>query len=204
MATLITDPELAERLRAQRADSRGDRFDEVWDGTYIMNPIPNPEHMYLQGRLVWALTNAVGPSSPARIYPGLNVSDREDDWRQNYRCPDLAVILPGCVARQHGACFIGGPDFVAEIASLYDRSREKIEFYEQVGVREFLLVEREPWQLELHQLRDGKSELLGRSTVERSDKLQSVVLPVALRLVAGEERPQIEVRQIESNEVWLA
>jgi Uma2 family endonuclease len=204
MATLITDFELAEKLRAQRELWGGDRFDEVWEGTYIMNPIPNPEHMHLQGQLVWALTNALGPTSSAIVYPGINVSDREDDWRQNYRCPDVAVILPGSAARERDAYYLGGPDFVVEIVSPHDRSREKIAFYEKVGVREFLIVDRDPWQLELHRLCDGKLQLVGRFTVDQSDVVQSTILPIALRLLAGERRPQIEIKQSDSGQVWLA
>ena len=28
-------------------------------------------------------------------FPGVNVSDRSDDWTQNYREPDVAVFLEG-------------------------------------------------------------------------------------------------------------
>ena len=95
MATLITDPELEERVRAQRAEWGGDRYDEVWEGTYMMNPLPNPEHGEIQGNLVAVLRFALGFPGPARVFPGVNVSDRVDDWTKNYRCPDVAIVLPG-------------------------------------------------------------------------------------------------------------
>ena len=97
-ATLITGPGLEEQIRAQREAWGGDRYDEVWEGTYLMNPLPNPEHANLQARLTWAFQSALN-SSPAMVYPGLNVSDRSDDWTKNYRCPDVAVVLPGGIAR---------------------------------------------------------------------------------------------------------
>lgn len=204
MATFITDSELADRLREQRENWGGDRFDEAWEGTYVMNPVPNPEHMHLQGQLVWALTNALGPTSAAIVYPGINVSDREDDWTQNYRCPDVAVVLPGGVARERDAYYLGGPDFVVEIVSPHDRSREKIAFYEHVGVRELLLVDRDPWQLELFRLRNGKLQPVGRADPDGAEALNSDVLPIALLLMSGEKRPQIEIKQHGSGQVWLA
>jgi len=124
MATLITDPGLEEQIRARRAEWGGDRYDEVWEGTYMMTPAPNPEHFHIQSRLVAVFQMAVGFSSPAVVLCGLNVSDRVDDWTQNYRCPDAAVILPGGIARECAAHYHGGPDFVVEVVSPYDQSRE--------------------------------------------------------------------------------
>ena len=202
MATLITDPDLEERIRAQRAEWGGDRSDEVWEGTYMMNPLPNPEHGHIQTRLAVAFQNALGFSSPAMVYTGINVSDRTVDWTKNYRCPDVAVILPGSVARQRDAYYLGGPDFVVEIISPHDRSREKILFYGQIGVRELLLVDRDPWGLELYRLHDGRLELVGQSRLAQPDVLQSTVLPVTFRLIPGESRPQIDVCHTDGVQKW--
>ena len=201
MATLITDPGLEEQIRAQRAAWGGDRYDEVWEGTYLMNPLPNPEHANLQARLTWAFQSALD-SSPAMVYPGLNVSDRSDDWTKNYRCPDVAVVLPGGIARECDAYYLGGPDFVVEIVSPYDRSREKISFYSQVGVRELLLVDRDPWGLELYRLHDGQLALVGQSCLEQADVLQSSVLPLTFRLIPGDTRPRIEVCHNDGVQQW--
>jgi Uma2 family endonuclease len=201
MATLITDPELEGQIRARRAEWGGDRYDEVWEGTYLMNPLPNPEHAHLQGRLAWALQSAL-LSSPAMVYPGLNVSDRADDWTKNYRCPDVAVVLPGGIAQERDAYYLGGPDFVVEIISPHDRSREKISFYGHVGVRELLLVDRDPWGLELYGLHDGRLELAGRSRLEQPDVLRSTVLPLTFRLIPGDTRPRIEVCHTDGVQKW--
>jgi Uma2 family endonuclease len=203
MATLITDPELEEKIRAQRAEWGGDRYDEVWEGTYMMTPFPNPEHAELQASLIAVFRSALGFANPAKVYTSVNVSDRADGWMANYRGPDVSVVLPGGTARKCGAHIIGGPDFVVEVVSPYDQSREKIPFYGQVGVRELLLVDRDPWALELHRLHDGQLEIAGRSTLELSDVLPSNVLPVAFRLIPGDERPGIEVRHNDGVQKWV-
>jgi len=51
MATLIKNPELEERLRAERRASGAFRWDEVWEGVYVMAPLPNDEHQFFQQRL---------------------------------------------------------------------------------------------------------------------------------------------------------
>ena len=61
-----------------------------------------------------------------RIFPGCNVSDRPKRWKKNYRCPDVAVFLPGNPAEDRETHWFGGPDFAVEILSPYDRSREKL------------------------------------------------------------------------------
>ena len=203
MATLITDPQLEERIRAQRAEWGGDRYDEVWEGTYMMNPLPNSEHLRLQSKLVTAFEIALAGTA-ANVYPGLNVSDREENWTENFRCPDVAVVLPGGIARDCDTFHLGGPDFVVEIVSPYDKSREKTLFYGQIGVRELLLIGRNPWVLELYRLADGELKLAGQSRLDRLDVLQSTVLPLTFRLVPGETRPRIEVRHTDGKGQWLA
>ncbi len=47
MATLITDSELEKQLRAAREAMGADRYDEVWEGVYMMAPMPNDEHQDL-------------------------------------------------------------------------------------------------------------------------------------------------------------
>src|SRR5262249_51762494 len=129
MAALVTDPELESRLIAERQLSGGDRFDEVWEGTYIMSPLADVEHQRIQSRLAFAFQAALGIQSPALILAGVNVSDRETDWEYNYRCPDVAVIFPANPAKNCGAHLFGGPDLAVEIVSPHDRSRKKLDFY---------------------------------------------------------------------------
>ena len=205
MATLVMDPKIEEELLENRRAWGGDKFDEVWDGVYVMSPLPNNEHQQLMSCLTAAFFNALASQPEVRVFVGINVSDTKRNWKQNYRCPDVAVVLPGSRAVDCDAFYYGGPDFVVEIASDYDRSREKFDFYARVGVREMLLVDRNPWQLELYRLMDSEMKLVGTVEPGSPQTLRSEVLPLSFRLLARPNlRPQIEVTKPSSNEIWLA
>jgi hypothetical protein len=202
MVMLIAEPHMEEELIAQRRASGADRFDEVWEGVYHVSPIPNIEHQLLVSGLCFIFQTVVGTSDAGTVFPGVNVSDREERWTENYRGPDIAVVLNECPAKNCGTHWCGGPDLVVEVVSRDDRSREKIDFYSRVGVREFLIVDRFPWALELYRLEAGQLKLAGRSTSELPGELQSTVLPLNFRLVAGGERPVIEVTHHDGRQEW--
>jgi Uma2 family endonuclease len=204
MALLVTDPRDQERLVAERRASGGDRFDEVWEGTYVMAPIADNEHQELAGSLISIFKSVVGWGTGAKILPGTNVSDRDQQWEHNYRCPDVAVFLPGTSARDCGSHWLGGPDFAVEILSPGDRTRQKLPFYASVKVRELLIIDRDPWALDLYRLRAGELSPLGRSTPAVGQTLESEVLPLAFRLLpptAG-QRPAIDVSHRVSDQRW--
>ena len=203
MTVMVLDPKIAAELKAEREATGLDRYDEVWEGIYMMAPIANTEHLDLQGGLVSALRTAFGFGGPQRIAPGGNVSDREDDWTHNYRIPDVIVVLPGSAARDCGTHWCGGPDFCVEIVSLGDRSRDKLDFYSRIGVRELLLIDRYPWELELYRLTNGRLQLVGTSDVNTSTTLASTVVPTSFQLVPGTPRPKIEVTHRDGVQRWL-
>ena len=139
------------------------------------------------------------------IFPGCNVSDRPRRWKRNYRCPDVAVFLPGNPAEDRDTHWFGGPDFAVEILSPYDRSRQKFGFYAKAGVRELMLVVRRPWSLELYRRANKDFELAGKSEPSLdSPPLLSAVLNLGFRLIPGDTRPQIEVSKAEGDLRWLA
>lgn len=137
------------------------------------------------------------------MLPGLNVSDRDDDWKSNYRCPDVAVYLPNSQATIRETHSVGGPDFLIEVISPDDRSRDKLDFYARVACREALVVDRNPWALELYRLERALAEP-ERSTLADPRVLASEVLPLTLRLQAGPNRPQIVVADPRDGRQWLA
>ena len=204
MASLICDPELESQLIAERRRCGGDRYDEVWDGVYVMSPLANNEHQDFVMGLGFVLQTVVGLATGlGRVQPGANVTDREVKWKKNYRCPDVAVFLRGNPARDLGTHWLGGPDFAAEIVSPGDRSRKKLPFYAKVGTRELLVIDRAPWSLELFRLQGETLESVGRSTADDSNPLASEVVPLVFRLVPGEPRPRVEIARDEGGEPWL-
>jgi Uma2 family endonuclease len=203
MKMFVLDPDTRRRLLRRRRITGADRFDEVWNGVYVMSPIADNEHQFLSGRLTIAIDQAIGGPAVGIVYPAVNVTDQVENWKKNYRCPDVAVFLPGNPAQDRGSHWLGGPDFAVEVASPYDRSRRKMTFYASVGVRELLLVDRKPWALELYRLVDGALVPVGRSVPGTSERLTSDVLPVSFRLVPGDPRPEIEVTRTDGTKTWL-
>jgi Uma2 family endonuclease len=149
------------------------------------------------------LYGILGLKGLGKVFPGVNVSDRDKDWMTNYRGPDVTVFLADTKAISRDTHFVGGPDFAVEVLSEGDRSREKFPFYAKVGVRELLLVNRSPWELELYRLRGRSLRLAGKSALGKARTLRSQVSGLEFRLVPGKTRPQIGVVHPESGGRWL-
>jgi len=203
MTILVTDPSLEERLILERKNAGADRYDEVWEGVYVMTPMPNVEHQEFVTGLASIFQEIVVWPRLGKVCAGLNLSDRDDDWEHDYRVPDVAVFLNETRAENLDTHLRGAVDFLVEVTSPGDRTREKLPFYGRLGVRELLVVDRQTWALELYAFQSGALQKRGRCTLETGDTLRSTILPLTFRLVAGEPRPQIEVTQTEGGRSWL-
>lgn len=201
MTTIITDKELEKRLRFEREKTGADRYDEVWERTYMMAPMPNDEHQQIVNRFASIFQDVIDWPGLGDVRPGVNVSDRIDDWKDNYRVPDVAVFLVQGSAVNHGTFWFGGPDFAVEVISTDDHTLEKVPFYESVSVRELLLIHRAPWELELLRLDAGRLRNVANSPA--TPILQSHVIPFSFRLVPGDKRPRIEVVSTTDARKWL-
>ena len=190
MATLITDPDLERRLRRRRRRTGADRWDEAWDGVYVMSPSPNNEHIRIGAAIVVALWEPIVTDGLGLVLPGPNVSDRPTRWRQNYRCPDVAVFLADNPAEDCGSHWFGGPDLAVEIVSPGDRSREKLPFYAAVGTKELLILDRDPWRLELFRLENGELRSAGPALPD-GEPLVTHTVGFRWRLVSGPDRPRL-------------
>jgi Uma2 family endonuclease len=202
MATLIIDPNLEQRVREARKLSGGDRYDEVWEGVYIMAPLANNEHQKLALDIAIALRETTRPMD-AWVAAGANVSDDPDDWEHNYRCPDVVVFLADTKAEDRKTHWFGGPDLAVEIVSKGDKSREKFEFYASVNTREVLIVDRFPWSLELFRLRGGVLEPVGKST-DPTRQLDSEVAPVRFHLAPGPTGAQVIITHRHTGQAWTS
>ncbi|HWE35109.1 MAG TPA: Uma2 family endonuclease [Isosphaeraceae bacterium] len=201
-ALTVLSPSTVEQILSERVESGACRWDEVWDGVYVVMPDPNDLHQEIVTYLIMVFSFAIKVAGLGEVRAGGNVSDREDDWTHNFRVPDVAVYLRETAARNLGTHWLGGPDFVVEVISPQDWSQKKREFYAKVGTRELLYIDRAPWSLELLRLQEGELVSVGISTPERPEPIASAILPLTFRLVAGEERPRIEVVHSDGVQRW--
>jgi Uma2 family endonuclease len=102
--------------------------------------------------------------------------------------------LNGTQAEDCGEFWYGGPDFVVEVVSPRDRTRKKIPFYEKVGTRELLIIDRRPWQLTLLRLIEKELRQVGQSSFDQRNELASQVLPLSFQLAGDEALPKITIR----------
>ncbi len=181
MVALIIDPVLEQAIIAQRQANGTDKYDEVWEGMYVMSPLANNEHQELVGQLNAILGETLGWGQLGRTFPGGNISDRATNWEWNFRCPDVLLFLNGNPAEDRGTHWFGGPDLAIEIASKSDRSYEKLPFYASLNTREVLIIEREPWELVLFGLQDGVMKEVARAT-DQGGRVECSVVPLNLQL----------------------
>ena len=186
MTVLVRDKGESRDLIRQRKALGLDRYDEVWDGVYVMPPMANNEHQQVVGRVTAIMQDVIGWPGLGEVRAGVNVSDRKKNWQKNYRIPDVAVFLEGGKAVNLDTHWLGGPDWLTEVLSPGEEAYEKFDFYAKVGVREILLIDRDPWGIkDCIGWRIGNCCSIGKSTLEQPDELKSSVLPLSFRLVAG-------------------
>lgn len=199
----LTEAMREERLRLALAGSEQFRHDEVWEGVLYVPPIANNEHQQLVMDICYAFASVVNRGND-QVLPGCNVSDRVANWTHNYREPDVAVYLATNPATNCGTHWAGGPDLAVEVVSPGEDPRLKLGFYEQVNTRELLIVERDPWAVEMYQLQSGALVLVGSSTDANGLVLTSTVLPLTFALQAGAARPTIRITHTATGQVWTA
>ena len=203
MATLIHDRYIEREIIVRRQRLGQDHYDEVWNGVYFMAPMANDEHQDVAGSLYSLFRGVIQEAGLGIARPGINLTDRAANWKKNYRVPDVAVFLNGTSAINCGTHWFGGPDLAIEVVSKKDRTKKKLGFYGKVGTRELLIVDRYPWNLSWYRLAGEELELVASTSVETGVWLELQVLPLKLRLIAGVDRPRIEVRQNDGSKNWI-
>ncbi|MDB5306330.1 MAG: hypothetical protein JWO38_532 [Gemmataceae bacterium] len=203
MTVLILDPVFEQIIKDDREKHGLDRWDEVWDGVLVVPPAPDNEQRRLVLEFAIAFVEATDRGRGDQVLPGANVSDREEGWTENYRIPDVLVRLAGGRAKDCGTHWVGGPDVAVEIPSPGEDPRQKLDFYSKVGTREVLIVEREPWAIELYQLVGGMLQPAGRSDLSNPAILASGVLPLTFQLRDESPRPTILVSHTATGQTWV-
>ena len=201
---LVLDPLAQKDILVQRRASGADRYDEVWEGTYIMSPLPSLEHQRIVRRLTVVFDQIVESMGKGEMFPGANLSDRVSKWETNFRCPDIIVVLDESRVTNLESAIVGGPEFLVEVASPGDRWPEKLEFYAAIGVRELLVIDRDTRHVQLFRAKDKVLSSVGSSTESLPVELISDVLPLVFQWVQKGPKPRIEIRRNDGRQgVWM-
>jgi Uma2 family endonuclease len=92
----------------------------------------------------------------------------------------------------------GGPDFLVEIQSPGDDTKEKVPFYGQIGFRELLIIHRDKRTLRLLRLEGEELVLVNPTLLDGKEWLVSAVLSLAFRRTAIKGTPRTQVRRTDN------
>jgi hypothetical protein len=198
------DNGLAEELIRQRQQRGIDLYDEVWEGVYVMPSMPSMPHQKLVHDVEVVLDEVVVREDRGEVYPGANVSDRRSNWKENFRVPDVVVVLKNSRAIDCDTYLYGGPDFLVEIQSPGDETDEKIPFYNKIQVQELLIIHRDTRRLRLYRHNGRQLALVKPTTFQGGKWLVSQVVPLAFRRRIIKGVPKTEVRRTDGTPgTWL-
>ncbi len=125
-------PPAVDAIIQERHRTGVDRFDEVWDGVYVVNPPPSFRHSTVAGLIV----DLLRPHAEAR---GLVVRREVGLGRpDNHRIPDVVVARIADLDEQEHYLLTAA--IVVEVLSPGERIDKRL-FYGSCGVAEVLLVD---------------------------------------------------------------
>jgi Uma2 family endonuclease len=140
-----------------RERTGADRFDEMWEGVLHMPPSPSFHHQSHASRIVNFFVEVWGPRTGGAAVMQINVSTAER-WDQDYRIPDVSVMLPERVPQ--GEVMFVRPNVVFEVRSPGDETYDKLAFYAAVGVEAVVVVERDTKAVQVFALSGGNLVLV--------------------------------------------
>ena len=114
----------------------------------------------------------------------------------------MALFLESNPAKDCGTHMCGGPDFALEVLSPNDRSREKFDFYAAIGTREVMMIDRDPWSMELYRLDERRMELVAKLVPDDGAAVVSLIAPLQFSMHARPTRPIIKIVHITTGEQW--
>jgi len=204
MALLILDPMREQEFRKTYLRDEDERYLETWNGVDVLLPFTNDNHQHVVGVSIAALGTMIRMPRLGHVFPGVNITDRHPDWTQNYRGPDVVVYLNSNTAINYGTHWLGGPDFLAEIISPGEDRLAKVPFYASINTGEILIVDRDPWQLELLRIQNQTPSSVGISTLTQPQVLVATSIGFSFQLVGQMPRPNIEMIHVASGQRWIA
>lgn len=188
MPAVITDEKLVQELLAERQRTGAARWDEVWDGVVHISPMPSIEHQREEKQLLLALYELIEAQGLGEVFHQVNVADPIKGM-DDYRVPDLCVVLPESQAKIEHTYIAGGPDLVVEIHSPNDETYDKLAWHAKQGVKEVLFIHRDTRKIELFRNKSGQMVLEMASP--QSIELNTV--PLVLKTVKTEQGLKIAI-----------
>lgn len=134
---------------------------ELWSGELVMPPAPSPIHQDTVFDFATLLRNWVDPRGLGKVY--CSPIDMVLAPRRVVQ-PDVLFVAKKRLQIVKKAVF-GAADLVAEVISESSHERDRIkkrDLYEQHGVQEYWLIDREATTVEVLFLTRGEFELIGR------------------------------------------
>jgi Uma2 family endonuclease len=148
--------EVPEQVIEERRRKGLDRLDEMWEGVYHMVPPPGGRHQEIVDglfALLWPYAKTHGLGLMRTVTGVRDPQDRQG----NYRIPEWVFLTTDRLHLMGESGYVDeGPDVVLEVRSPGDETMEKLPFYEQVGVRELLLVDRDTRDVQVLRLVGGR------------------------------------------------
>jgi Uma2 family endonuclease len=148
-------PTVAPGLLEWRKQTGADRWDEMWEGVLHMPPMPNRLHQDIEWHMETYLRLHWAPARQAKVYHQINLASI-GGWPNDYRIPDLLLLLPERFAIDRNEYFEGAPSVVVEIRSEGDETYDKLPWYAKLGVPEVWVIHRDTREPEIHVLKGGR------------------------------------------------
>jgi hypothetical protein len=135
-------PEILPQFVNWRMRTGNDKWDEMWEGVLHMPPMPDLSHQDFQWELQTWLQFHWGRPLGNRVHGEVNVAS-PGGWPDDFRIPDLVLLMPDCFPIVHNAYLDGAPTVVVEIRSPGDETMDKLPFYAGIGVPEVWVIDRD-------------------------------------------------------------
>jgi Uma2 family endonuclease len=184
MKMVMASKRSLEAIVETRRRSGSGRLDECWEGVWHLTD-PSAPHQRVAGRVYRIFSEVVEDSGQGTAWISINVTDRAENWLENHRCPDGAVILkrnPGVWVGESRAAFLGGPDLIIEVLSEDDEVYDKFPFYASLGVKEILIIDPGTCHPELWRLKDRAFEKVAAPLRSAVAGLEFEALPEGLQV----------------------
>jgi hypothetical protein len=197
MTVLVLDDRAIEQTLEDRRKHELDRWDEMWHGVLHMVPPPNFDHQSLTTFLGHVYWEVVVEGGLGRVITQGKLA-RTGPEEENYRVPDLTIVLKGSRGRIVRQGVARSADQVVEVFSPGDETYEKFDYYASLGVRELLIIYRDASRIELYRLTDGEYALVAKTPRE----IRCEVLPIVLRVFRRGRATHLDVRHTKTGKSW--